>query len=280
MKYCLRPFKQCLRKGLIHFTLALVSLMFVIPFIWMIVSSLKSDHDIFVFPPVLIPKHWLWSNYPEALKYIPFFHYLWNTFLVTIANVVGSLVSTPPVAYAFSRLEWPGRNLVFGVCLSTIMLPFLVTMIPLYTLFRHWGWIDTFWPLIVPAFFGSPMYIFLLRQFYLGIPKDLTDAARIDGASEWKTFCLITPLTRPALISIALFSFLGTWTDFLSPLIFLNSSDKFTMSLGLQQYQSVHSTAWAYLMAACVVFTIPVVILFFFLQRYFIEGISFSGVKG
>lgn len=268
------------RKSMAHLILIVVSLVFVMPFLWMVVSSFKSNQDIFVFPPVFIPKHWLWSNYLNALKYIPFFHYLWNTFFVTIANVIGTLVSTPPVAYSFSKLEWKGRDVVFGICLSTIMLPFLVTMIPLYTMFRHWGWIDTFWPLIVPAFFGSPMYIFLLRQFYLGLPKDLMDAAKIDGAGELRTFWLLTPLTKPALISISLFTFLGTWTDFLSPLIFLNSSDKFTMSLGLQQYQSIHSTAWAYLMAACVVFTVPVVILFFILQRYFVEGISFSGVKG
>lgn len=271
---------KMLRKSTTHFVLIVVSSLFLLPFLWMVISSFKSNNDIFVFPPVLIPKHWLWSNYPNALKYIPFFHYLWNTFVVTIANVIGTLVSTPPVAYAFSRLQWKGRDVVFGICISTIMLPFLVTMIPLYTMFRHWGWINTFLPLIVPAFFGSPMYIFLLRQFYLGIPKDLTEAARIDGAGELRTFWLITKLTKPALVSISLFAFLGTWTDFLAPLIFLNSNNMLTMSLGLQQYQSVHSTAWSFLMAACVVFTIPVVILFFFLQKYFVEGISFSGVKG
>ena len=272
--------RQKSKRVIIYFLLVLVSFIFVLPFLWMLISSLKGNQEIFEFPPTLIPKHWHWVNYIQALKYIPFFHYLLNTFIVTIGTVIGTLVSTPPVAYSFSKLQWKGRNFAFGVCLSTMMLPFIVTMIPLYTMFRDIHWINTFWPLIVPAFFGTPLYIFLLRQFYMGIPNELVEAARIDGAGEMRIFWLITPLTKPALISIALFSFLGAWTDFLGPLIFLNDSNMFTMSLGLQQFQSVHSTAWSYLMAACVVFTVPVILLFFILQRYFIEGISFSGIKG
>lgn len=269
------------KSTMIYIIATAVTFVFLLPFIWMLSSSLKGNQEIFIFPPNLIPKHFLWSNYPNALNYIPFMKYLMNTLIISIGSVIGSLVSVPPVAYSFSRINWKGRNFVFGICLASMMMPFMVTMIPLYTMFKSWGWINTFYPLIVPAFFGTPLYIFLMRQFYLGIPKDMSEAGYIDGASEFRVFWqIITPLTKPALISISLFTFLANWTDFLAPLIFLNDSNKFTLSLGLQQFQSVHSTEWSYLMAACVVFTIPVVILFFFLQRYFIEGISMSGSGG
>lgn len=269
------------QKTITYILLVVISIAFLLPFIWMVSSSLKGNEEIFVFPPTLIPKRFLWSNYPNALTYIPFFQYLVNTLIISIGSVIGTLVSVPPVAYAFSRLQWRGRDLLFGVCLATMMIPFMVTMIPLYILFRQIGWINTFYPLIVPAFFGTPLYIFLMRQFYMGIPKDITEAGYVDGASEFRVFLqLVTPLTKPALISISMFTFLANWTDFLAPLIFLNDSSKFTLSLGLQQFQSVHSTQWAYLMATCVVFTLPVVVLFFVLQRYFIEGISMSGSGG
>ncbi|WP_303801830.1 carbohydrate ABC transporter permease [Alicyclobacillus macrosporangiidus] len=269
------------RKALTYLLLIAMTFVFVLPFLWMLSSSLKGNQEIFIFPPELIPKHFMWKNYPEALTYIPFLRYLVNTLIISVGSVVGTLVSCPPVAYAFSRLQWRGRNFLFGVCLSTMMLPFMVTMIPLYIMFRQMHWINTFYPLIVPAFFGTPLYIFLMRQFYMRLPKDIAEAAYIDGAGEFRVFLqIITPLTKPALISIALFTFLANWTDFLAPLIFLNDSHMFTLSLGLQQYQSTHFTAWSYLMAACVVFTLPVVILFFALQRYFMEGISMTGSKG
>jgi multiple sugar transport system permease protein len=270
-----------MKRFYIYFLLGLLSLLFVLPILWMISSSLKNNQEIFVFPPKLLPDQWEWDNYQNALTYIPFFHYLWNTIVVSFFSVLGTLVSTPPVAYAFSRLEWKGRNFLFAVCLSTIMLPFMATMIPLYTMFRELGWINTFYPLIVPMFLGTPMYVFLMRQFYMGIPKDISEAAHIDGANEWIIFLkVITPLTKPAIISISLFSFMAAWTDFQGPLIFLNDSELFTLSLGLQQYQSLHVTAWSYLMAACLVFAVPVIVVFFVLQRYFVEGISLYGVKG
>lgn len=273
--------RKMTKKTLIYLLLIAFTIVFLLPFIWMLSSSLKDNQDIFVFPPKLIPKIFHWNNYPNALTYIPFMKYLVNTLIISIGSVIGSLVSVPPVAYAFSRLEWKGRNFLFGVCLATMMIPFMATMIPLYTMFKSIGWINTFYPLIIPAFFGTPLYIFLMRQFYLGIPKEITEAGYIDGANEFRVFLqIITPLTKPALISISLFTFLANWTDFLAPLVFLNDSSKFTLSLGLQQFQSVHSTQWSYLMATCVVFTLPVVLLFFFLQRYFIEGISMSGSGG
>ncbi len=265
----------------VYILLLIVTFLFLLPIIWMISSSLKNNQEIFTFPPNFIPKVFNWGNYPRALSYIPFMKYLANTLIISVGSVIGTLVSVPLVAYSFSRLEWKGRNFLFALCIATMMIPFIVTMIPMYAMFKSLGWIDTYYPLIVPAFFGTPLYIFLMRQFYLGIPKDISEAAYIDGASEFRVFLqIITPLTKPALIAISLFTFLANWTDFLAPLIFLNDSNNFTLSLGLQQFQSVHSTQWAYLMATCVVFTLPVAILFFVFQRHFIEGISMSGQGG
>lgn len=265
---------------LTYLWLAVITAGFLLPLVWMVSSSFKGNQEIFQFPPSLLPKHWMWSNYSDALTYIPFFRYLTNTLIISVGNVAGSVISTPPIAYAFSKLEWKGRNFMFGLCLATIMLPFVAVMIPQYTMFKQLGWINTFWPLIAPAFFGSPMFIFLMRQFYLGIPRELTEAAKIDGAGDFLSFWILMPLMRSPLISVSLFAFLGSWTDFLAPLIFLNDSSKFTLSLGLQQFQSVHFTAWSYLMAACVVFTLPVTLLFFVLQRHFVQGITFTAVKG
>lgn len=263
-----------------HILLIAISLVFVAPLLWMLSSSLKSNTDIFVFPPHLLPSPPMWSNYPNALNYIPFWHYTWNTLVITLASVVGTLVACPAAAYAFARLDWRGKNIFFALSLSTIMLPFLATMVPLFVIFRQLGVIDTFWPLILPAFGGNPLYIFLLRQFFLGIPRELSEAATIDGAQDFTIFWrIILPLSKPALATVSLFTFLANWKDFLAPLIFLQSSDLYTLSLGLQQYQSLHQTAWGYLMAASVIFVLPVAIVFFAAQRFFIQGIALTGVK-
>jgi multiple sugar transport system permease protein len=247
----------------------------------MLSSSLKSNGEIFLFPPRLIPQHALWSNYPNALNYIPFWRYAWNTFVISAASVVGTLFACPIAAYAFARMQWRLRDFFFALCLTTIMLPFLATMVPLFVIFRELNMIDTFWPLILPAFGGSPLYIFLLRQFFLTIPRELSEAAIIDGAREFGIFWrIILPLAKPALATVALFTFLANWRDFLAPLIFLQTNDLFTLSLGLQQYQSIHQTAWAYLMAASVVFVLPVAVVFLLAQRFFIQGITLSGLKG
>ncbi len=264
-----------------HLLLAAISLLFVVPLLWMLSSSLKSNTDIFVFPPHLLPTPPLWSNYPNALNYIPFWRYTWNTLVITVASVAGTLFACPAAAYGFARLQWRLRNFFFAVSLGTIMLPFLATMVPLFVIFRQLNLIDTYWPLILPAFGGNPLYIFLLRQFFLGIPAELSEAARIDGAGEFTIFTrLILPLSKPALATVSLFTFLANWKDFLAPLIFLQSSDLYTLSLGLQQYQSLHQTAWNYLMAASVVFVLPVALVFFAAQRFFIQGITLTGVKG
>ena len=252
-----------------------------IPLIWMISSSLKTNNQIFVYPPQLLSTHPQWSNYGAALRYIDFWRYFANSLIIAVFTVAGTIFSCTLTAYSFARLRWKGRNAVFALCMGTLMLPFQVQMIPLYIVFRHLGWIGTFLPLIVPPFFGNALYIFLLRQFLLTIPRELSEAAHIDGAGEVATFWrIIVPLLKPALAAVALFSFLDAWQDFLAPLIYLDNPATFTLSLGLQLYYSVHSTAWAYLMCAAVIFTLPAILVFFFAQKTFIQGITLTGVKG
>ncbi|HZU14333.1 MAG TPA: carbohydrate ABC transporter permease [Chloroflexota bacterium] len=271
------------RLGSVAYHAVLIALCFLIllPLIWMISSSLKTNNQIFVYPPQFFPHHPHWSNYPAALRYIDFWRYFANSLLIAAFTVAGTLFSCTLTAYSFSRLRWPGRNLLFGICMATLMLPFQVQMIPLYIIYFHLHWIGTFLPLIVPPFFGNALYIFLLRQFFLTIPRDLSDAAIVDGAGPLRTFwSVIIPLIRPALAVVAVFSFLDAWQDFLAPLIYLDDPSTYTLSLGLQLYYSVHQTAWAYLMCASVVFTLPSVVLFFVAQRTFSRGITLTGLKG
>jgi multiple sugar transport system permease protein len=223
----------------------------------------------------------MWSNYPNALTYIAFFTYLRNTILIAGGSVVGTLFSCPPAAYAFARMRWWGRDVYFIVMLATIMLPIISIIFPLYLMFKSWGWIGTLLPLIVPAFGGTPLYIFLLRQFFLTIPRELSEAATIDGASEFGTFWrIILPLAKPPLITISIFTLMSNWNDFLGPLIFLPQEPLWTVSLGLQQFFSIHLTAWAYLLATSFVFTLPVLLVFVIAQRLFVQGITLTGVKG
>ena len=258
-----------------------LSLVFFVPVYWMIISSFKDNQTIFKYPPVLFLEKLLWSNYTNMMKYIPFWKYFFNTLLISTISTIGLVISCSPVAYAFAKLHWRGKQIMFLIVLSTMMLPFQAQMIPLYTLFRKFGWIGTFLPLIVPNFFGTAVYIFLLRQFMISIPKELSESAFIDGANHFKILIrIVLPLCGPALFSVALFAFLANWTDFLGPLIFLNKQDLFTLSIGLTHFTSGHKTEWVYMMAACTLFVLPVVILFFFAQKRFVEGITFTGIKG
>jgi len=265
-----------------YLILTVFAFFFAIPAWWMITTSLKTLQEVFVYPPTFIPNKIVWSNYPDALKMIPFMLYLRNTLIITIPNLAGTLVSSSLAAYGFSRVHWPGRNVVFVVVLSTMMLPYHVTMIPLYVIFIHglkWG--DTFWPLIVPGLFANAFDIFLLRQFFMTIPMDLSDAARIDGCNHagiyWR---IILPLARPALATVGIFSFLWGWNWFIGPLLYLSRERLWTLSLGLQAYRVSHLVSWNYMMAAATVFTIPIIVLFFFAQRTFIQGIAMTGIKG
>ncbi len=271
---------QILRQTLLYVLLVVLSAVFILPLFWMISTSLKPDNQIFIFPPVWIPNPPQWSNYPKALTFVPMGLYLKNTLIICGLSVLGILISCPLVAFGFSRIEWPGRDLLFILLISTMMIPYQVTMIPLYLIFNKLGWINTFTPLVIPAFFGAPFYIFLLRQFFMTIPRELDDAARVDGCSEFAIlYKIILPLAKPALAVIALFQFIGSWNDFLGPLIYLTDQSKYTLAIGLQQFQSGYHTAWSLLMAAATVVTLPIIVLFFFTQKTFIQGITLTGIK-
>ena len=267
---------------IIAFVMLIVgALAFLLPFIWAISSSLKPDYQVLEFPPRLIPDPIRWQNYPEALTYVPFGRYAINTLVIAAGAITGNLISCTLVAYGFARLRAPGKDILFVIMLATMMLVDPVRIIPLYIEFKSLGWIDTVLPLIVPAFFGSPFYIFLLRQFFMGVPPELEDAAVIDGANRlqiiWKIFI---PLAKPALAAIAIFNFQGVWNDFLAPLVFLHDQSKFTVALGLNFFRGTYDVHWGYLMAASLVAMLPMIIVFFLAQKQFIEGISLSGLKG
>ncbi len=276
-----RHYRPVIREISSHLVLMPLAIIYMIPFFWMVSTSLKPDTQIFLWPPVWIPKPFMWSNYPEAINFIPFWAYVKNTLIIAFFAILGVLLSCPPVAYSFSRIPWAGRNVLFIMTIATMMLPYQVTMIPLFIIFSRLGWVGTYLPLIVPHFFGGAFYIFLLRQFFMTIPQELTDAARIDGASEIGIYTrIMLPLTRPALATIVVFEFLARWRDFLGPLIYLNDPQKYTISLGLQMFRMEHGTEWALLMACSIVLTAPIIVLYFFVQRTFIQGITLTGLKG
>lgn len=262
---------------LIHMLLVVMALIFVFPMLWMLSTSLKPIEQTMALPPTWLPLPAQWRNYADAWHYIPFALYTVNTLIVCSLSVIGMVAASAVVAYSFTRLEWPGRDLVFGLMLATMMVPFPVTMVPLYGVFKSLGWIGSLKPLWAPAFFANAFNIFMVRQFFLRIPKNLGEAMSMEGASElrilWKVY---VPLSMPALAVVALFQFSYAWNDFLGPLLFLSDQDTFTLSLGLQQFQSQHGgTQWHLLMAASVLTVLPMLALFFFTQKTFLQGISF-----
>jgi ABC-type glycerol-3-phosphate transport system permease component len=258
------------------------SAVIMVPVLWMLSTALKPGGEVFLFPPRWLPSRIEWHNFRDALTFLPFAMYFRNTSVITISAMLGQLLASPIVAYAFARLKARASNAIFVLVLATMMLPTHVTMIPLFILFQRLGWIDTFLPLIVPNFFGSAYYIFLLRQFFLTIPADLADAAKIDGCGHFGTYSRIyLPLSMPALATVAIFTFMFNWNDFMSPLIYLSSNRNWTLTLGLSRFTGMYGmTAWNLLMAATLVTITPCVLLFFFAQRYFIQGIVITGVKG
>ncbi len=264
-----------------HLLVGGVGLLFAFPVFWMVLMSVRTDAEIFEFPPRLIPHHWAFSNFVDAFNYIPYLLYTYNTFVICILNVVGTLFSCTLTAYGLSRVQWHGRGAMLLLALSTMLLPYPVTLIPLYVIFKDLGMLGTFAPLIVPSFFGSAFFIFLLRQFFMGIPRELDESARIDGANHLIIFLrIILPLSRPALAVVSLLTFLNNWTDFFGPSIYLTNTNLYTLSLGLQEFRGLHAFHWSSLMAASVLFLLPVVILFAVAQRTFIQGISMTGLKG
>lgn len=270
-----------MRRWLAFVLLSFVALLFIIPLIWMISSSLKPSYAVLEVPPHLFPNPVKWSNYPEALSIVPFGRFMFNSLMLSVITVVGHLVSCTVIAYGFARLRAPGKNTLFWVVLATMMLPYPVTMVPSFMLFNALGWIDTYLPLTVPAFFGSPFYIFLLRQFFLTLPPELEDAARVDGANTVQIITrIVVPLSTPALATVAIFTFQATWNDFLGPLIYLGNQQLYTVTLGLNQFRQSYTTDWAYLMAASLVTMLPVVLVFIVGQKYFVQGLTLGGLKG
>lgn len=274
--------KKKISKSIIYIILLFISFVCLVPFYWMIRSSLMDMSQIFTMPPIWIPKPIKFSNYKEALTMLPFGRYFLNTLFVVVFTVLGTVITSSLCAYSFSRIEWKGRDTVFGILLTAMMIPFAVTLIPTFIGWQKLGVVNSYAPLIVPAWFGGGVFnVFLLRQFFRTIPKELDEAARIDGAGHFTIYSkIIIPLSKPSLIVVSLFSFMGSWNDFLGPLVYLNDGDKFTLSLGLMQFQGMYSAQWQYMMAAATVVLIPIVIIFFIGQKYFIEGISMSGMKG
>ena len=261
--------------------LILGSAVSLIPFLWMLSSSFKDPAYIFSDPIQWIPKPWLWANYAKAFERMPFALYTWNTVEITTLSLIGQLISCSLVAFGFARMRFPGRDVLFVVLLSTMMLPAQVTMIPVFKIFATVGWYDTFLPLIVPSFFGAPFFIFLLRQYLMTIPREMDEAARIDGASTWQVYRhILLPQMKPALATVSIFAFMGSWNDFLGPLIFLDSPAKRTLALGLYAFQGQYAVDWNYLMAASTVVMLPLLIIFIIGQKYFIQGVVVSGVKG
>lgn len=253
-----------------------------LPFAWLVRSALMNTNQIFTAPPAWIPKPFAWSNFSGAVNAVPFTRFFLNTLVIEVFVITGTLFSCSVAAFSFARLRWPGRNLVFGLLLTGVMLPYAVTLIPTFMVWKALGAVNTYFPLTVPAFVasGAAFNIFLLRQFFLTIPYELDEAAYIDGASPWGVFWrIILPLSKPALAVVTVFTFVAVWNDYLNPLIYLNDQNKFTLALGLASFQGEYTAQWGYLMAAATIVMVPIVVLFAVAQRYFIEGITLTGLK-
>jgi multiple sugar transport system permease protein len=258
-----------------------LSVAVVFPFFWLVRSSLMTQAEIFTIPIQWLPHSLLWSNFSDAFNTAPFGLYFRNSFILEALNITGTVLSASFVAFGFARIQFWGKNVLFYILISTLMLPSVVTLIPTFVIWHQIGAINTYFPLWVPAFFGNAFFIFMVRQFFMGIPRDYDEAALIDGANYLRIYwSIILPLSRPALVTVAMFTFLQVWNDFLTPLIYLNDSNMYTVALGLQAFIGQYNTQWNLLMAASTLAVLPVVILFFLGQRFFIEGATMTGIKG
>ncbi|GAB4566220.1 MAG: carbohydrate ABC transporter permease [Anaerolineae bacterium] len=280
--------QRILLEFLKYFVVITLSASYAFPLYWMVSSALKDDPQVYRIPPVLVPNPAHWNNFIDAWRADDFTLYTFNSlFRYAIPNTLFTMISSAIVAYGFSRVRWPGRDKLFYLCIATMMIPYTVTMVPLFIIFKTLGWVGTYRPMVVPALFGNAFFIFLLRQFFMTLPEELSDAARVDGASELGIlFRIVLPLSRPALAVVALFQFMGTWNDYLGPLIYINSYKMFPLALGIQKLRQMLAQvgnaplAYPYLMAVSTIAAAPIIILFFFAQRTFIEGISLTGLKG
>lgn len=273
--------RQLLGHGLAHIVMIAIALIFMIPIIWMLSTSLKARWEIFAWPPQWIPETPHWENYTDAFTKYPMARFMLNSSFLVIANIIGELVSVPLVAYGFARLRFPGKRILFIAMLGTMMIPGHIKLIPLFVIYNRLGMIDTYWPLILPAFFGNPFFIFLMTTYMKTIPRDLDEAARIDGAGTWGIlYRVILPLCKPPLTIIVVYTFLWTWNEFLHPLIYLNTFDSFPVQVGLAFFKGRYGVEWNLFMAATLVSIVPILILYFFLQKQLIGGIASVGLKG
>jgi multiple sugar transport system permease protein len=266
------------------------AILFMAPFYWMLTSAIKQPEELTRVPPTIVPETIVLQNFADAVAYIPFVTFALNSLIITLGITIGSVLSNTLVAYGFSRIAWPGRDKLFYVCLATIFIPYPVIIVALFDIFSKlpaFGiqgsdtWVNTFLPLIIPAFLGNPFYIFLMRQFMMGIPREFTDAAKVDGANEFQVFWrVILPLTRPAVTVVAIFAAVAAWNEFLLPLLYLHEQDKYPLAIGLAFFTSEHDVAYNLLMAASTLVVLPVVVIFLIGQRFFIDGITLGGVKG
>ncbi len=268
------------RKGLAHLFLIVGTLCMVIPMLWLISTSLKAEGSIFTYPPQWIPQPIMWDNYVKVFLVEPFALYLGNSLIYAALSTVGQLLTCSMAAYAFARLRFPGRHVIFVALLVTLMIPSQVTVIPTFVIMKYLGWIDSIRPLIIPNWAGGAFGTFLLRQFFLSIPADLMDAAKIDGSNYYGIYARIfMPLAGPALATLGVFTFMWTWNDLFGPLIYLNSPSKYTVSIGLAFFQSVHYSEWSLLMAGSMISVVPILVLYMAAQKYFVQGIATSGLK-
>lgn len=266
---------------MLYLVLLAICAVFFFPFLWMVLTALKPATQVFRYPPVWIPHPPMFGNFVRAATVVPFFSYLRNTTTVALLSMLGTLFSCPLAAYSLARIPWKGRNALFFVTLGVMMIPSQVTMVPLFIVFSKMGFVGTLVPLFLQSFFGVPYYIFLLRQFFRQLPKSLEDAARIDGCSEGQIYVRIMfPLCQPALLTVGLLQMISSWNEFTAPLIYLNKESMYTLQLGLQQFALAFDTQWELLMAASTLVAMPIIILYFFVQKAFIQGITFGGVKG
>ncbi len=272
--------KKWVKKALFVLFATILCIIFVTPFIVMISTAFRTNSDAFTSPVTLLPREWTLENFPAAMQVIPYWRYMGNTLFITILSIIGNVLSTPLVAYSLSKIKWKGAPIISGLLLATMMIPYSVTMIPLYRIYSKLHLTNTYVPLILPTFFGSSYFIVIVRQFINGISNSLLDAAKIDGADEFQRYTqVVLPLCKPALTTVAIYAFMNAWSDYLAPMIYISRTEDFTLSLGLQQFMGEYSTDWARLMAAAVIFVIPVVIFYIIFQRNFVQGIATSGLK-
>lgn len=266
----------------IHLVLIIGSLTFLLPLIWVVSTSLKEPGDVYQFPPQFIPDPVQWQNYPDALGSLPFDRFFINTITIALFRLVGLLITCSMAGFAFARLRWRGRRVLFLIVLVTLMIPAEVTIIPEYVIFSRLGWVGTYAPLIVPAFFATnAFFVFLFRQFFMSISQDIIDAARIDGCSFWQLYWrIIVPMSRPVFLVVTIYVIQNNWNAYLQPLIYIIDREQYTLALGLRLFNEQYFSQFHLLMAATVVVTLPILILYFVMQRYFVRGVVFTGVKG